>query len=839
MTTSPRILIVEDSDNDADLLLRELRRGGIDPQFQRVDSALGVKEALAHGPWDIVISDYGLPRHDFSDVLKRVREHDPEMPFIVVSGSIGEENAISLMREGVADFVFKGNLSRLIPAIHRELATAAQQNARREADQRFRDIVEVSGDWIWETDAEHRFTFFSNRIQDTEWADPAASLGKTRWEVAGANPGTDEDWQAHLADLEARRPFRNFLFSVLTPSGSRRHVSISGVPIFDRGGVFSGYRGTATDETRVVEAFWRAEEAETMLRDAVESISEGFLILDPEDRIVMANDAFRKLYPDVADLVVPGMAFEDILRAAVARNVYPEAKGRESEWIAARLEDHRDLSGEVIQRIDSGRWVMVTERRMSNGGVAGLNVDISALKKAEAQRDHFAYHDATTGLPNQTVFTDRLGQAMARIGSTGGSLAVACLELTSLHDIRDSLGLDAGDAAIREAGQRLKSMVATGETVAHIGGGQFLVLRLGFESDSAAIASVERLIDPFAAPVRINGTEMPLRVAMGISVAPGDTIEPDAIIRNATTAMHNAKNRPAQRYQFYSAEMTNAAVFRASLEGDLRHAMENDELFLVYQPQVNTHTYRLAGAEALVRWKHPERGLIMPNTFIPMAEETGLIVPIGEHVLRLACRQAQAWRKTAMRIPISVNLSAVQLQDPNLQRTVVDCIEEAGLTPDAIILELTESAILHDVDAATQTMRQLGASGVRFALDDFGMEHSALSHLSDLPFDTLKIDRSFVARMTEDRGHAALFQAIISMIHSLGMTAIAEGVEAPSQLIYLQAYGCDMIQGYLFGRPLSAEAFAPLLTAGMVVPSLDPADRPATQPRRAREANAA
>ena len=215
-------------------------------------------------------------------------------------------------------------------------------------------------------------------------------------------------------------------------------------------------------------------------------------------------------------------------------------------------------------------------------------------------------------------------------------------------------------------------------------------------------------------------------------------------------------------------------------------------------------------------------------------------MPIGEHVLKLACRQAAAWRKTAARIPISVNLSAVQLQDPNLQRTVLACMEQAGLTPDAIKLELTESAILHDVDAATQTMQQLAANGIRFALDDFGMEHSALSHLSDLPFDTLKIDRSFVSRMTEDRGHAALFQAIISMIHSLGMTAVAEGVEVPSQLIYLQAYGCDIIQGYLFGRPLPAEDFAPLLD-GRHGRAVGRSGRPASgeTPNQPREANAA
>ena len=677
----PKILIVEDSDDDADLLLRELRRSGIDPAFERFMSADGVKEGLTHGPWDIVLSDHGLPRNDFPDILRLVKEHDPELPFIVVSGSIGEENAVSLMRAGVSDFIFKGNLSRLIPAIHRELAAAAQQHARREADQRFRDIVEVSGDWIWETDVEHRYTFLSNRFEEAEWTDRARAIGKTPWELIGADPDEDEHWQAHLSDRQGHRTFRNFLFSVTAATGSRHHISMSGMPVVDRTGAFRGYRGTATDETRMVEAFWRAGEAETLLRDAVESISEGFLILDRDDHILMANDALRKLYPDVADMFAPGVPYEEVLRTAIERNVYPDAKGREADWLTTRLEDHRDLSGGIIEKLSDGRWVMCTERRMSNGGIAGLKMDITALKKAEAQRDHLAYHDLITGLPNQAVFADRLTQAIGRIQSAGGALAVVCLELASLNDIRDSLGLEAGDAAVREIGQRLKNTIALGETVAHIGAGQFLVLRLEIENDTAALTSIEKLLSPFSDRLQIHGVEVPLRIAVGASTAPSDSVEPDALVRNATTAMHQAKNRPAQRYQFYSSEMTNAAVFRSSLESDLRHAIENDELFLVYQPQVNTHTYKLAGAEALVRWRHPERGVIPPSQFIPIAEDTGLIVPIGEHVLKLACRQQSAWRKAATRIPISVNLSAVQLQDPNLERSILSCMEASEPHP--------------------------------------------------------------------------------------------------------------------------------------------------------------
>jgi diguanylate cyclase (GGDEF)-like protein/PAS domain S-box-containing protein len=826
MTSQPRVLIVEDCDDDAQLLLRELRFGGLNPSFRRVETIAGVREAFKESAWDVVISDYNLPQQSFTELMQAIRAIDADVPVIVVSSSIGEENAVALMRQGVADFLFKGSLTRLIPAIERELAAVAAKTARRESDQRFRDIVEVSGDWIWETDEQHRYTFFSNRYEEAEWADPATSLGKTPWEVAGADMGEDEHWQAHLSDREAHQAFRNFLFSFVSGSGPRYHISMSGVPVFDRNGAFRGYRGTATDQTPVVAAFWRAEEAEALLRDAVDSISEGFIIFDPDDRIVMANEAFRKLYASVADFTQPGVAYEDLLQAAVERGVFLDAKGRESEWLANRIESHRELAGSIVQRLSDGRWVLVTEARMSNGGIAGLRMDITALKRAEAQRDHLAVHDAITGLPNKSMFTERLQQAIMQAERSAGSVEVICLELTSLHDIRDSRGLDAGDLAIREVAHRLRETAAPGEFLSHIGGGQFLVLRVGFANDSAAMRSVEALLTPFAEAFRIDDTEVPFRVAVGASVAPSDGADADTIIRNATTAMRRAKRTPAERYCFYNAEMTKAAVSRATLEADLRHAIDKDELFLLYQPQVSTHSYKLVGAEALIRWRHPTRGLIGPRDFIPIAEETGLITPIGEHVLKMACRQARAWRDAGSTIPVSVNLSAVQLAEQDLGRNILSIVRDAGIPPEAITLELTESAILRDADAAARTMNELAAEGMGFALDDFGMEHSALSHLSDLPFDVLKIDRAFVMRMVESRGHAALLQAIVAMIHSLGLTAIAEGVEQATQLLYLQAYGCDSLQGFLFARPMPPEELEPFLSSGILLPSIGDGDMP-------------
>jgi len=819
MAAQHRFLIVEDSDDDEQLLLRELRRVGLDATTHRVETIAGVQEALKDGPWDLVLSDFNLPQQNFSEIIEAIRAVDADVPVIVVSGSIGEENAVALMSQGVADFVFKGNLSRLFPAIERELASAAAQQARRDSDQRFRDIVEVSGDWIWETDEEHRYTFFSNRYEDAEWADPQGSLGKTPWELANANLDEDEHWQAHVAERDAHQPFRNFLFSFVAGSGSRHHVSMNGVPVFDRAGEFRGYRGTATDQTPVVAAFWRAEEAEMLLRDAVDSISEGFVIFDADDKIVMANDAFRRLYADAADLARPGVSYEDFVRTAVERGIFPEAQGRESEWVASRLELHRELDGSFVQRLADGRWVLATERRMGNGGIAGLRMDITALKKAEAQRDHLAGHDSLTSLPNKSLFMERLAGAVGEAERTGEVLAVVCMELSSLQDIRDSLGLNAGDLALREAADRLNSVALPHETVSHIGGGQFLLLRSRMVGEAATIEAVEEFIAPFDKEFRIDDTDVSLRMSVGFATAQNSEIDADSLVRNATTAMRRARRTPSERHQRYTVEMTNAAIARAKLEADLRRAVDNDEFFLVYQPQVSTHSYKLVGAEALARWQHPTRGTVSPMEFIPLAEEIGLIKQIGEIVLRKACRQARIWRDQGARIPISVNLSAVQLAEQGLGRRIHSIVAEAGLAPDAISLELTESAILRDAEAAARTMRELSAEGMHFALDDFGIEHSALSHLSDLPFDVLKIDRSFVRRMAESRGHAALLQAIVTMIHSLGMTAIAEGVEQASQLIYLQAYGCDAVQGFLFSKPVLAEEFTPLLTAGIIVPT--------------------
>lgn len=816
---APRVLIVEDAPDDVELLLMTLRRAGLQPDYRVVDTTAGIEDALASQSWDIVLADFNVPGTDFATILRLSKASDPDRPVIVVSGSIGEETAVELMRNGVADLVLKSNMARLAPAIVRELIAARQEQARREADQRFRNIVEVTGDWIWETDEAHRFTFFSEAIEQSQWLDPAANLGKTRWELADAEPDNDPDWGQHRADLAARRTFRNYRVC-FGKGASRHHLVSSGVPFFDRDGTWRGYRGITRDETPIIEAYRRAEAAETLLHDAIDSISEGFVVFDKDDRVVMVNEAYRAIHAEIDDLIEPGASFEKLLQAAVARGIYPDAVGREAEWLATQTAEHRSLSGNSLRRLKGGRWMLVTERRMRNGGTAGLRMDITALKTAEAERDYLSYHDAVTGLPNQTLFTDRLAQALVQMHRSGEAVAVFGIELTSLADIRVSQGLEAGEAALHETGQRLLAALEPGDSVAHVGNGRYLAFSSGTGCEAKLAATLGRALLAAEGAFEFKDADVPLRIAIGVSVAPSDGEEPDSLIRAATTALSEVRANPLRRYQFYRAEMTRAAVFRWNMEADLRRAIEKKEFLLHYQPQLDTRSYRITGVEALLRWAHPEHGMISPGQFIPVAEETGLIVPLGEYALRLACTQASVWRdRHGAAVPVAVNLSAVQLAEAGLEDSVTAILRETGLAPAMLKLELTESAILSDAAAATRTMQRLAAGGIRFALDDFGMEHSSLSYLSRLPIDTLKVDYAFVSKMTEDRAHAALVQAIIAMTHSLGMVAIAEGVERPDQLFYLQAYGCDALQGFLFSRPLPIEELLQVVAAGTIAPS--------------------
>ena len=369
-----RVLIIEDNADDAEFLLREFKRNDYAVDAEIAEDLPSVEAALACGTWDIVLSDYNLPGTRFSDILAMVKAADVDMPVIVVSGAVGEEVAVSLMREGANDLVLKHNLSRLVPTMTRELKAAELDYARRESERRFVDVVVASADWVWETDADHRLCFDMGGREQSEWSDPLRSLGRTHWEAVGADPETDSNWKEHKRVIDSHEPFRNFRFCFSSPKGQEYHISMSGIPTFGRSGAFTGYRGTATDETLVVETYLRAETAETQLREVVENIPRGVLVSDEQDRVAIVNEAYRDLHSELAHLLTPGTPYGKIeTRAAELGVVVDDA---DAPGPRGRDEVPADIMRDAVWTLPDGQRVLVSENRMTNGGRVQLMMEM-------------------------------------------------------------------------------------------------------------------------------------------------------------------------------------------------------------------------------------------------------------------------------------------------------------------------------------------------------------------------------------------------------------------------------------------------------------------------------
>ena len=429
-----------------------------------------------------------------------------------------------------------------------------------------------------------------------------------------------------------------------------------------------------------------------------------------------------------------------------------------------------------------------------------------------------AYYDTLTGLPNRMLFQERLPHALALAERSRQMLAVMLLDLDRFKTINETLGHGVGDRLLHEVAERLTGCVRRSDTVARFAGDEFALLLMQITRPDDVIRIARRTEDAvevaqsilriLEAPFVWGQHELYLTASIGIGLYPDDGEDSQTLLKNAGSALNRAKEQGGNNYQFYTADMNAKALKRLALENNLRHALERDEFVLHYQPQVNISSGRIVGAEALVRWQHPELGLVSPLDFIPLAEDTGLIVPIGEWVLRTACAQNKKWQEEGWpSMCISVNLSARQFQQLQLVESIAEILAETGLAPERLELELTESALMKDTETAVETLRRIKKTGVRIAIDDFGTGYSSLSHLKRLPIDVLKIDRSFVCESTTAPDDAAIVMAIIGLAHNLKLKVIAEGVETEEQLAFLRLLNCDEIQGYLCSKPLAAMAF--------------------------------
>ncbi len=566
---------------------------------------------------------------------------------------------------------------------------------------------------------------------------------------------------------------------------------------------------------RLLSSLHRNREVEQRYRAVVEQSGEGIFQVDVESLALLdANGAFARLLGYKEQELV-GLSLHDLYDRLpdVARN-----------YVSTALKARRHVTHEVQYKRKDGTWVDLETGAnvIAHDGKDVLSVvvrDITERKLAQERIHYLAHYDPLTNLPNRVLLRDRLQQDLARAERNHWMVAVIFLDLDRFKVINDSLGHHAGDRLLQTVATRLNECVRQGDTVSRQGGDEFVIVISEVRDNEALDAVAEKLLATVAASCLLHKQEVNVTTSIGISLYPQDGDDVDSLLKNADMAMYQAKAHGGNDCQLYSSDMNERTLERLNLESSLRHALEREEFSLVYQPQVDLGSGKLTGMEALLRWQHPQLGDVPPTKFIPLAEETGLILSIGEWVLRTACSQLQAWRCQGFEgLRMSVNISARQLLQKDLARRVGAILNDTGLAPSQLDLELTESMLMENMQENIGTLQALRQMGVAISIDDFGTGYSSLAYLQRLPIETLKIDRSFVRDIVAHDSEAPIALAVIALAHSLGHKVIAEGVETEAQLEFMRAHGCEAMQGYYFSKPLCAESFTELLRSGRSLP---------------------
>jgi diguanylate cyclase (GGDEF)-like protein len=566
--------------------------------------------------------------------------------------------------------------------------------------------------------------------------------------------------------------------------------------------------------------------ASTVLDNAIEAMSDGFVMWDENDRLVTCNQRYRELYALSAPFMAVGAHFEDIIRKGAERGQYPQADGDLDEFVRDVTSWHRQGSGSIERLLPDGRWLLITERRTRDGGIVGIRTDITPLKGAladlaaanlranaaaeEARQQNaalveqegrirfLAHHDDLTSLQNRFAFRGQIAKSLLRAEAEPAEVALLFLDLDHFKDVNDTLGHPVGDLLLLSVAERLATCVSDTACVARLGGDEFAVLSLGRGQPQQARALAARIIEVLSQPYLIQDRTISISASVGIAVAEGLDFDADLLLKQADLALYQAKAQGRGVCCVFTAAMDEELRARLALEMDLRKAIEERQFELSYQPIFDLKSSKLCGFEALLRWHHPERGLVGPAEFVPLAEETRLIVELGAWVIRQACMDAA---QLPGDLRIAVNLSPVQLIFGDTVAVVRDILNETGLDPARLELEITETALLANDNRNLGTLRSLKELGVRIVLDDFGTGYSSLSHLRLFPLDKVKIDRSFVRDMTAHSDSAAIVTAVAALAAELGMTTTAEGIETQDQLDAVDRAGCTEAQGYLLGKP--------------------------------------
>ncbi len=863
MTERLRILLVEDVADDAELVLLELRRSGLHADHRAVASEKSFVDALHEFKPDVILSDFSMPEFRGMAALALAREICPDTPFIFVSGTIGEESAIDAVKSGATDYVLKNNLVRLLPAVERALRDAKERTARRKAEgelealrERLRSILSTLPDVVWSVAIPSREILYIS---------PAAAtvFGRTQKEVyenrtLWGEPIHPEDrprmmamWQNAVVNDTFEAEYR-----IVKPGGEIRWIQGRGRFAGDAAGNIVRVDGISRDITerreheRKLTQLSRVHAVLSGINLAIVRVHGRDELFRDVCRIAVGAGQFRMAWVGVVDcqaMRVKPVAWDGDVRGFfdTAPLALTETRPGGLSLVGQAVTEQRPVISNDIQN-DPQRMMKkeCLERGINSlaalplvvGGAAvgvltlyagelgffdgeemGLLAELAAnisfgLEHIESEEKvrYLAYYDSLTGLANRTLFLERLAEYVSTAGREQHQLALVIVNIERFKTINDTFGRQFGDVLLKQVVGRLLELARDPNRVARVGADHFAVVVPHLEHEESLIRGLEqgsRCID--GDPYAVTGTELRISTRSGVALFPGDGNDADTLFRNAEAALK--KSSSGERYLFYTKQMTERMAEKVALENKLRQALEKDEFVLYYQPKVDVATRRLVSAEALIRWRSPELGLVAPLEFIPLLEETGLILRVGAWALKRASLDHRGWVEQALKAPrIAVNVSPIQLR----QRNFVDVLKQAiigGVAPPGIDLEITEGVVMEDIQSNIGKLTSVHALGVNIAIDDFGTGYSSLGYLAKLPVQSLKIDRSFIIAMVEDPDTMTLVSTIISLAHSLRLKVVAEGVDSEDQAKHLRILRCDEMQGYLFSKPLPLEELTALL----------------------------
>jgi diguanylate cyclase (GGDEF)-like protein len=854
-----RILLVEDAERDAQLMLHELKRARLEIDSRMVQTESDLRRELEGFRPHLVLSDFSMPRFNGFAALRVCREHDADIPFIFVSGTIGEDIAVEAMKAGAGDYVMKANLTRLAPAVERELRDGRARKRLKLAHTTLRRAQTMAKLGYVVTGPDGCVETWSDTLSDL--------IGKPRDEM----PKNTGEW-LQLVHSEDRRLFRetsvkaaetggraNIEYRLLRGDGAWIQVRQVIEPLIEGADLLGTRRWVSTiqdvtEEKRADEKIRRLNRVYAVLsaiNALIVRVRERKELFREACRIAVEDGQFPMAWLGVVDrasMRVTPVAwsgpFGSFLQGS-QHELLADETGPSPGSVARALMEKKPF---VTNDVANDERVLLKKEHAERGirsvamlplVVAGEVAGVLSLYAAEVgffneeemkllrelagdiafamdhiekeeKLNYLAYYDSLTGLANRSLFFERLTQSIHAAGHGKDLLGLIIVDIERFKAINDSLGRQAGDALLKQVAERLTALRDPAE-LGRVGPDQFAVLVPGLSNEAEVARLAEekaRLV--FGRPYDLTDTEFHVGARAGIALFPNDGHDAESLFRNAEAALKRAKATGARRL-FYTHQMSERIAEKLSLENKLRRAVDNQEFVLHYQPKIDLETRRIVGAEALIRWQSPELGLVQPMKFVPLLEETGLILDAGAWALRQAVSDQEKWLDRGLAAPrIAVNVSAIQLQ----QRDFIEMLNTAlhkGGTASGIDLEITESLLMNDIEGNIETLRRARELGLSVAIDDFGTGHSSLAYLAKLPVDALKIDRSFIITMLKDPAAMTLVQTIISLAHSLRLKAIAEGVDSEEQANFLRLLRCDQMQGYLFSRPIPVEEFGELL----------------------------